>query len=215
MLIDDIQLLRYDEEARLQFFHTFNALHNKGKQIVITSNVPPQRLDGFEYRLRCRFEWGVIAEIKEPNTDDREKRRRTEAGMLDGPHTSLGERKSGPDVGLRNIEENESTTSVSPELVIGETAKYYEISEDDILGTERSRTAIKARQIAMYLSRELTDLKLWEIGRVFGGRDHTTPMHAIKKITGARAVEESVRHEIEDLIKIIKDANRNRSRDNG
>jgi chromosomal replication initiator protein len=241
LLIDDIQFLQGKEQTMEEFFHTFNALHNADKQVVITSDVPPKKLDGFEDRLRSRFEWGLITDVQPPDLETRIAilRKKAASERLDVPAEVLsyiGSRistnirelegalirvtafanlnKQGVDLALAEIvlkdliTDDDQATEITPAVVIAQTAGYFGLTIDDLCGSSRSRVLVTARQIAMYLCRELTDLSLPKIGQQFGGRDHTTVMHANKKIAGQMAERRSTYNQVTELTSRIKQQHR-------
>ncbi|PZR53160.1 chromosomal replication initiator protein DnaA [Xylanimonas oleitrophica] len=240
LLIDDIQFLQGKEQTMEEFFHTFNALHNANKQVVITSDVPPKQLNGFEDRLRSRFEWGLITDVQPPDLETRIAilRKKAASERLDAPNEVLsyiGSRISTnirelegalirvtafanlnrqqvdlplAEIVLRDLITDDDTTEVTPAMVIAQTAAYFGLTIEDLCGTSRSRVLVTARQIAMYLCRELTDLSLPKIGQQFGGRDHTTVMHANKKIAGQMAERRSTYNQVTELTSRIRQQHR-------
>jgi len=236
LLIDDIQFLQGKEETMEAFFHTFNALHNGGKQVVITSDVPPKLLQGFEDRLRSRFEWGLVADVQPPDLETRIAILRKKAAYeeLDVPDDVLSYIASRISTNIRELEgalirvtafanlnkqpvdltlaenvlrdliSDDQPAEITPSLIIAQTAAYFGLTMEELCSTARSRNLVGARQIAMYLCRELTDLSLIEIGKNFGGRDHTTVMHANKKIQGSMAERRSIYNQVTELTSRIK-----------
>jgi chromosomal replication initiator protein len=231
LLIDDIQFLEGKIQTQEEFFHTFNALHNANKQIVITSDRPPKEFAALEDRLRNRFTWGLITDVQPPDLETRIAilSKKAAADGLAVPADVLAFIASRIDTNIRELEGalvrvtafaslNRQTvdlqlaevvlkdlvpTDASPEIsaatIIAQTASYFGLSIDDLLGTSRSRTLVTARQIAMYLCRELTALSLPKIGQEFGGRDHTTVMHADRKIRTLMAERRSVYTQVSEL----------------
>jgi chromosomal replication initiator protein len=241
LLIDDIQFLQGKEQTMEEFFHTFNALHNADKQVVITSDVPPKQLDGFEDRLRSRFEWGLITDVQPPDLETRIAilRKKAASERLDVPTEVLSYIGSRISTNIRELEgalirvtafanlnkqqvdlalaeivlkdlitDDDQATEITPAVVIAQTAAYFGLTIDDLCGSSRSRVLVTARQIAMYLCRELTDLSLPKIGQQFGGRDHTTVMHANKKIAGQMAERRSTYNQVTELTSRIKQQHR-------
>jgi chromosomal replication initiator protein len=240
LLIDDIQFLQGKEQTMEEFFHTFNALHNANKQVVITSDVPPKQLNGFEDRLRSRFEWGLITDVQPPDLETRIAilRKKAASDKLDVPQDVLsyiGSRISTnirelegalirvtafanlnrqqvdlplAEIVLRDLIIDDDPAEVTPAVVIAQTAAYFGLSIEDLCGSSRSRVLVTARQIAMYLCRELTDLSLPKIGQQFGGRDHTTVMHANKKIAGQMAERRSTYNQVTELTSRIRQQHR-------
>ena len=236
LLIDDIQFLSGKVQTQEEFFHTFNTLHNADKQIVVTSDLPPKQLQDFEDRMRSRFEWGLITDIKTPELETRIAILRKKVGQekLQVPAEVLEFIASKVTTNIRELEGalirisayanlNRSPVEmelaeavlkdllpdqVGPEItaavIMNEASGYFGISIDDLIGSSRSRTLVTARQIAMYLCRELTDLSLPAIGQSFGGRDHTTVMHAERKIRQLMAERRGLYNQVADLTTRIK-----------
>jgi chromosomal replication initiator protein len=213
LLLDDVQFFQGKDQTQVEFFHTFNALHNSNKQIVLTSDQPPKLLSGLEDRMRTRFEWGLTTDVKPPDLETRIAilRRKADSDHLQLPDEVLSMIASRVPSNIRELEgalirvsafASVSGQTVTTELaahvlrelaptgggqitistIMGKTATYFDLSIDELCGPSRSRTLVNARQIAMYLCRELTDVSLPKIGQQFGGRDHTTVMHADRKI---------------------------------
>ncbi len=240
LLIDDIQFLQGKEQTMEEFFHTFNTLHNANKQVVITSDLPPKQLNGFEDRMRSRFEWGLITDVQPPDLETRIAILRKKAGSerLQAPpdvleyiaskiSTNIRELEGAlirvtafanlnrqqvdlslAEIVLKDLITDDQTTEITATQVIGQTAAYFGLSIDDLCGSSRSRVLVTARQIAMYLCRELTDLSLPKIGQAFGGRDHTTVMHANRKIRELMAERRSIYNQVTELTNRIKQQNR-------
>ncbi|GHS85730.1 chromosomal replication initiator protein DnaA [Actinomycetota bacterium] len=240
LLVDDIQFLQGKEQTMEEFFHTFNTLHNANKQVVITSDLPPKQLNGFEDRMRSRFEWGLITDVQPPDLETRIAILRKKAGneRLQAPDDVLEYIASKISTNIRELEgalirvtafanlnrqqvelslaeivlkdliTDDDTADITATQVIGQTAAYFGLSIDDLCGQSRSRVLVTARQIAMYLCRELTDLSLPKIGQAFGGRDHTTVMHANRKIRELMAERRSIYNQVTELTNRIKQQNR-------
>ncbi|WP_344306168.1 chromosomal replication initiator protein DnaA [Brevibacterium samyangense] len=240
LMIDDIQFLQGKDATVDEFFHTFNALHNEHKQVVITSDQPPKMLKGFEERLRSRFEWGLLTDVQPPDLETRFAILRNKAAgenlrvpddvleyiasrvssnirELEGALirvTAFANLNNQPiEVGLaetvlRDFITHEDTPEITAADIMGQTASYFHLTLDDLRGSSRSRTLTTARQIAMYLCRELTDLSLPKIGQEFGGRDHTTVMHANKKIRTQMAERRALFTQVTELTNRIKQQHR-------
>jgi chromosomal replication initiator protein len=236
LLIDDIQFLQGKEQTMEEFFHTFNTLHNANKQVVITSDLPPKELNGFEDRMRSRFEWGLITDVQPPDLETRIAILRKKAGSegLKAPDDVLEHIASKISSNIRELEgalirvtafanlnrqqvdmslaeivlkdliTDDDTAEITATTVIGQTAMYFGLTIEDLCGSSRSRVLVTARQIAMYLCRELTDLSLPKIGQAFGGRDHTTVMHANRKIRELMAERRSIYNQVTELTSRIK-----------
>jgi chromosomal replication initiator protein len=236
LLVDDIQFLEGKESTQTEFFHTFNALHNENKQIVMTSDRPPKNLTTLEDRLRNRFEWGLTTDVQPPDLETRIAILRKKAAneKLTAPADVLEFIASKVQTNIRELEgaliratafANLNGTTVDlqlaqivlkdliaegeePDITVGmimaQTAAYSEFSIDDLCSTNRSRNLVLARQIAMYLCRELTDMSLPKIGQEFGNRDHTTVMHADRKIRKLMAEKHAVYNQVTELTARIK-----------
>ncbi|MFC5285526.1 chromosomal replication initiator protein DnaA [Actinokineospora guangxiensis] len=236
LLVDDIQFLEGKEGTQEEFFHTFNTLHNANKQIVVSSDRPPKRLETLEARLRTRFEWGLITDIQPPELETRIAILRKKAAQdrlavpnevlefiasrveanireLEGALirvTAFASLNRQPvDVGLaeivlRDLIPDSQAPEISAAQIMGVTAEYFGVSLDDLCGPGKTKALAAARQISMYLCRELTDLSLPKIGQTFGGRDHTTVMHADKKIRKEMAERRRVYDQVQELTTRIK-----------
>jgi chromosomal replication initiator protein len=240
LLIDDIQFLQGKTQTQEEFFHTFNTLHNANKQVVITSDLPPKQLGGFEERMRSRFEWGLITDVQPPDLETRIAILRKKAAQerMVAPDDVLEYIASRISTNIRELEGalirvtafaslNRQTVDLplaeivlkdlipsegGPEItaaeIIGQTAAYFGLTIDDLQGSSRSRVLVNARQIAMYLCRELTELSLPKIGQQFGNRDHTTVMHADRKIRQLMAERRSIFNQVTELTNRIKQQTR-------
>jgi chromosomal replication initiator protein len=231
LLIDDIQSLQGREQTQEEFFHTFNALHDSGKQVVISSDRPPKAIATLEDRLRSRFEMGLITDVQPPDLETRiailQKRVRadrydihepevlpfiagrvsTNVRALEGAltrvvaHGSIAGRRITVELAAQVLEDLFPAADgvLSIDLIQGEVCRYYEVALDELTGDKRTRRIVRPRQVAMYLSRELTDASLPAIGRAFGGRDHTTVMYAVQKVADQMAGEGAVLDAVQDL----------------
>lgn len=236
LLIDDIQFLQGKEQTMEEFFHTFNTLHNANKQVVVTSDLAPKQLNGFEDRMRSRFEWGLLTDVQPPDLETRIAILRKKAGNenvqtddevlsyiasristnireLEGALirvTAFANLNRQPvDLSLAVMVLKDFITDtdgedITPTLIMGQTADYFSVSIDALCSPDRSRVLVNARQIAMYLCRELTELSLPKIGQLFGGRDHTTVMHANRKIREQMAEKRSTFNQVTELTNRIK-----------
>jgi len=232
LLVDDVQFLAGKEATQEEFFHTFNALHEANRQIVLTSDRPPKEIPTLEERLRSRFEWGLIADIQPPDFETRvailRKKARSEAlevpsevlhliaskfdsniRELEGALVRVVAMSSFSDNGLdveiasralRDIVPPTRPRPTTMDRIIGIVADYYRLSSDELLARGRTKGVAFPRQIAMYLARELTEHSLPKIGRAFGGRDHTTVMHACEKIKHQLEVDATLYGVIRELI---------------
>jgi chromosomal replication initiator protein len=238
LLIDDIQFLANKDATQEEFFHTFNALHNHNKQVVITSDLPPKQLSGFEDRMRSRFEWGLLTDIQPPELETRIAilRKKATAEGLSAPddvleyiasristnirelegalirvtaYASLNRQAVTVDVAekvLKDLITDEDTQVITPQSIVANTAEYFELTIDELNSKSRTRTLVTARQIAMYLLRELTDMSLPKIGEMMGGRDHTTVIHADRKIRELMAERRAIFNQVTELTNKIKQA---------
>jgi chromosomal replication initiator protein len=237
LLVDDIQFLTGKEQTMEEFFHTFNYLHQNGSQVVITSDVSPKQLAGFEDRMTSRFEWGLLTDVQPPDLETRIAilRKRAEADGTPTPDEVMEYIASRVSSNIRELEGSlirvsafaqlnnqpvdvslaeivlrdlltDSATEITAALIIGQTADYFDFTVEELCGPSRSRNLVNARQIAMYLCRELTDLSLPSIGREFGGRDHTTVLHADRKVKALMAEKRSVFVRVTELTSRIKQA---------
>ena len=236
LLVDDIQFLQGKTQTQEEFFHTFNTLHNANKQIVVSSDRPPKRLETLEDRLRTRFEWGLITDIQPPELETRIAILRKKAAQdrlaapaevlefiaariehnireLEGALirvTAFASLNQQPvDVGLaeivlRDLIPDSQVPEISASTIMAVTAEFFSVSIDDLCGPGKTKALAQARQISMYLCRELTDLSLPKIGQTFGGRDHTTVMHADKKIRNEIAQRRKTFEQVQELTARIK-----------
>ena len=213
LLIDDIQFIAGKERIQEEFFHTFNALHESRKQIILSSDRPPKEIKLLEDRLKSRFEWGLIADISNPDYETRlailRKKAQFDNIMIDDMILSNIATKIDSNIreleGVLNkmIAESSLTHSpltmelaeksinviisqkekiVSAEYIQDVVAKYFSLNPRDLKGSKRSNDLAYPRQIAMYLCRDIAQMQLAKIGESFGKRDHTTVMHACRKI---------------------------------
>ncbi len=215
LLVDDIQFLANKERTQEEFFHTFNALYEANKQLVISSDRPPREIPTLEDRLRSRFEWGLLTDIQSPDLETRIAILRKKAQLeslsvpddvmlyiatniqsnireLEGALTrtvAYSKINSQPitmemaEEALHNIFPPHAPALVTIEMIQQIVADYFNLDISDLNSKRRTRQLAFPRQIAMYLTRELTDLSLPKIGEFFGGRDHTTVLHAYDKIS--------------------------------
>jgi len=239
LLIDDIQFLQGKAETQEAFFHTFNTLHDHSKQVVITSDLPPKHLTGFEDRMRSRFEWGLITDIQAPDLETRIAilRKKAQSDRLQISDEILEFIASKAASNIRELEGTlirvtafaslngqvidmplvqtvlkdlitlDDDNVISPTDIINRTADYFNVTIEDLYGSSRSQSLANARQIAMYLCRELTSLSLPKIGQLFGGRDHTTVMYAHKKISQLMTERRAIYNQVTELTHRIKQNN--------
>ena len=236
LLIDDIQFLENKVETQEAFFHTFNALYEENRQIVITSDRHPKYIQTLEARLVSRFEWGLVTDIQPPDLETRIAILRKKAAMdrlevdddvltfiasqvstnireLEGAlvrilaYSSLYGRELSVSLAeevLKDILPDSAYREIPVELIQHEVCRYFGISKADLVGANRSKVFSYPRQVAMYLCREVTDESLPKIGRAFGGRDHSTVMHATSKISNLINNDRDTFNQIHELTYHIK-----------
>lgn len=236
LIIDDIQFLKGKEQTQVEFFHTFNALHDANKQIIISSDRPPKEIETLEDRLRTRFEWGLQADIQAPDLETRMAIIRQKASNdnlelpsdviallatnittnireIEGAYTKLVALTSLMDMPitletaqkvLNDMNIDTKTKVINFEIIVKSVADYYKIKVEDLSNKKRTQSIAYPRQIAMYLCRELADLSYPKIGDLFGGRDHTTVIHAYEKISGSIKTDRKVKDDVNKISEIIK-----------
>lgn len=214
LMIDDIQFLAGKERSQEEFFHTFNALHDGHKQVVLSSDRPASEIDKLEQRLVSRFEWGMTAEIQPPDAETRIAILRSKAAGLNiqldawviefladkirnnvrrlegalmrvASYKSLSDRPITREVIenlLRDIFQEQARKSVTIDQIQRRVAEHYDVRLADMTSKRRPANIAFPRQVAMYLSRELTGSSLSDIGDAFGGKDHGTVIHACKLV---------------------------------
>ena len=231
LLIDDIQFLAGKESTQEEFFHTFNALHDAHRQIVLTSDGPPNAMTTLEERLVSRFTWGVVADLTPPDLETRVAivKKKAELQGKNVPNEIALLLASNIKTNIRDLEGSlarllafsELTNTplsvefaqevlrdqIKPDLARFDAhdiqrlvARHFNVSEESLRGKRRTDTIAFPRQIGMYIARTMTDLSLAEIGAKFGGRDHTTVMHACQKIEGLMSNDPEIRRTVEDLM---------------
>jgi chromosomal replication initiator protein len=219
LLIDDIQFLQGKDQTQETFFHTFENLYRNNKQVVISSDVSPNQLTGFEDRMRSRFEMGLMLQVSAPALETRIAilRKKAEIDKVrvdDEIFEYIAERVSS---NVRELEGTliritafanrspvESETMITPIEIMNSVAAYYGITVDELSGNSRVSQIAIARQVAMYICREQTNLSLPKIGQLFGNRDHTTVMYAAKKIAEMMSERRSIYNVVADLTDTIK-----------
>ena len=236
LLIDDIQFIAGKERTQEEFFHTFNALHEANKQIIISSDRPPKEIPTLEDRLRSRFEWGLITDIQAPDFETRvailRKKAETEnikisddilnfiaskirsnIRELEGALTrvcafsSLTNREISSALAneaLKDIFSTSRPKEITVSLIKDVVGRHYGIKKEDFESKRRNRSISFPRQVAMYITRELSDLSLPKIGEEYGGRDHTTVIHAYDKISNTIINNNEEKIKIQRIIKEIK-----------
>jgi chromosomal replication initiator protein len=233
LLIDDIQFLAGKERIQEEFFHTFNALHEAHKQIVLTCDRPASEIQNLEHRLVSRFEWGLVTDLQPPDVEMRlailnkkaqsmgvslspdimnflANRIRTNIRRLEGAlirvasYASLTGKKltvEGVETLLREILHEEGRQSISIEVIQKRVAEHFDIRLADMTSKRRPENIAFPRQIAMFLSRQMTENSLSSIGEAFGGRDHGTVLHACRLVKDRMEVDSNVRQVVSYLEK--------------
>jgi chromosomal replication initiator protein len=230
LMIDDIQFLAGKERTQEEFFHTFNALYEAHKQIVLSSDRFPKDMPDIEERLRSRFEWGLIADLQPPDVETRIAilRKKSEDEGVTLPEDVIQFLSTTMKSNIRELEGSLVRLSAYASLtgqaitldmaknvlrdLIGDKKKivsmediqeivstWFHVKISDLKSRRRSKTLVHPRQIAMYLCRELTDASYPEIGRLFGGKDHTTIIHACRQIAKAREADSALSQTLDGL----------------
>jgi chromosomal replication initiator protein len=234
LMIDDVQFISGREATQEEFFHTFNALVDQNRQVVISADKSPSDLEGMEERLRSRLGWGLVADIH-PTTYElrlgilQSKSERlgvqippkvleflahkitSNVRELEGALTRIAADATlvGRTVTLETTQEvlhdllRANDRRVTIEEIQKRVAEHYNIKVAEMYSSRRARAVARPRQVAMYLAKQLTTRSLPEIGRKFGGRDHTTVMHAIRKVEELRATDSSFAEDIELLRRML------------
>jgi chromosomal replication initiator protein len=236
LLVDDIQFIEGAERFQEEFFHTFNELHARRSQIVLTSDRSPDAIATLEHRLRSRFKMGLITDIQPPDIETRLAilRKKAERAPIAVPddvlefiatniadnirelegaltrvsaYANLYQRELGVSLAeqvLSDILGDSASRSISPAMILEKVSERYGFTVEEITGKSRRRPLVTARQVAMYVVRELTELSYPAIGRVFGDRDHTTVMHAVSKIEALMAERKAIFHQVQALVQELR-----------
>jgi len=234
LLIDDIQFFAGKERSQEEFFHTFNALLESGKQVILTCDRYPKEVEGLEERLRSRFGWGLPACVEPPELETRVAilQKKAEESMIDFPNevaffiakrirSNIRELEGA----LRRVMATANFTgkpitlefakealrdlialqdrTITIDNIQKTVAEYYKIRSSDLLSNRRSRSITRPRQLAMALSKELTNHSLPEIGEAFGGRDHTTVLHGCRKIAELRDSDSRINEDYKNMMRIL------------
>lgn len=237
LLVDDVQFIGGKESTQEEFFHTFNALYEAKKQIVLTSDRPPKEIQSLVDRLRNRFESGLIADIQPPDFETRSAiiKRKAELLEIDVPDDVCEYIATKLKANIRQLEgvvkkmkaksllygekisinsaqkiisdilNNDQPPPLTVEKIIEEVARTFGVTAEDIRSSKRNSNISKARQIAIYVVREITQLSMNLIGDEFGGRDHSTIVYAVKQVEKDMSKDTKVKSMVEDIIKNIRD----------
>jgi chromosomal replication initiator protein len=236
LLVDDIQFIAGKERTQEEFFHTFNDLHQVGKQIVLVSDRPPKDIKTLDDRMRNRFEWGLLSDISAPDIETRIAiiRKKSEQIDIKIPNdviefiaTKIKNNIRQLEGAVKKIKAFKLLTNSSPSLmiaqnvvseilnenvpvavtvgmVIEEVSRTYNITQEDILSSKRSSNISTARQVVIYILREITDMSLSEIGNAIGGRDHSTMVYALNIVEKNINKDPTYKETVEDIIKNIR-----------
>lgn len=230
LLIDDVQFLEGKPATEEEFFHTFNALHESGSQLVLSADRIPSELSTLASRLRDRFEWGLTVPVEPPNLATRLTVLRhlvEEAGIEIADNGALTELANRIDANVRQLHgaltrviahasllakplsseliaeviprTTRSAQATSVEEIQQQVAERFGISRAELIGSSRAATPLRARQVAIFLTRELTDLSLPQIGRLYGGRDHTTVLNSLRRVEASLAEDEALSQKVAEL----------------
>jgi chromosomal replication initiator protein len=244
LLVDDIQFLKGKERTQEEFFHTFNALYDARKQIVLTSDRPPKEIPGLEERLVSRFEWGLVADIKSPDFETRVailRKKADDDGLmvdhdvidyiaqfctssvreLEGAiikllaYSSITNQEISVDLARTALHGSFGSASghvgsaLTAEHIRKAVAERWQVREEALSSKRRTKDLTVPRQVAMYLIRDLLDFSLVHIGRLFGGRDHSTVIHSIRKVEDAMTADPEFRQTVEEVRDEISDRSSN------
>ena len=236
LLVDDIQFIEGKKETQEEFFHTFNHLHQANRQIVLSSDRPPDAIGTLEDRLRSRFKMGLITDVQPPDLETRLAILRNKADrestfippeVLEYIATNITDNIRVLEGALIRVVAFANLTSeqlsidtaghvladlltarqprpITPALILEATSKMFGIPVEEITGKKRQRPLVAARQVAMYVVRELTDLSYPAIAREFGGRDHTTVIHAVDKISTQMQTQRPTYDQVTELMQTVR-----------
>lgn len=230
LIIDDIQFFSNKERTQEEFFHTFNALHQKGKQIVLSSDRPPKDLKGIEERLISRFQWGLVVDVQQPDLETRQailQKKAEETGLempgeiyhfiathitsnireLEGAlirllaYASLNSQDITLELAKSLLKDVciRDTRAISIEYIQKVTADYFNFPDDMLRAKTRKKEVAQARQISMFLAKKMTDSSLKTIGLHFGGRDHSTVIHALNTVENMIETDKKMREVVETI----------------
>ncbi len=235
LLVDDIHQLQGKAQTQEEFFHTFNALYENQKQLVMASDMLPREIPGLRERLHSRFQGGLIADIQEPDVETKvailhKKAQKVGANLADDVAWFIASRVknnirtmegclnrmlamhslTGRAINLQLAKEvlkpliNTEDRVITPDFIMEVVAQYYQLKADDLKSKDNSRKIVLPRQVSMYLCKQMTEMSLPEIGRVFGGKHHSTVIHSVNKIQESLKRDPILQNEINTLIETIK-----------
>jgi len=236
LLVDDVQFMEGKEQLQEEFFHTFNTLHEANRQIVLSSDRPPDAVATLEERLRSRFKWGLVTDIQPPDFETRLAILRKKAAQQDQPippeilefivthitnnirelegalnraiaYISLKQNDgdlNNPERIFADIIGDRQPRQLTPQVILEATAEMYNFTVEELKAKDRRRPLVLARQVGMYVFRELTDLSYPNIAKEFGGRDHTTVIHAYEKISALMKERQAIYDDVTSLIQKIR-----------
>ena len=240
LMVDDVQFIAGKDSTQEEFFHTFNALIDQNKQVIISADRAPGEIDGMEDRIKSRLQWGLVADIhptdyelrlgilqakldaqraQHPNVtidpkviDFLAHRISSNVRVLEGALTRLYAFASlvGRHIDLDMTHEcltdllRASERKVTIEEIMRKVAEYYHLRMNDLMSARRARVVARPRQVAMYLAKTLTSKSLPEIGRKFGGRDHTTVIHAVKRVEELKQTDSQIADDVELLRRMLE-----------
>jgi chromosomal replication initiator protein len=236
LLVDDIQFIGGKESTQEEFFHTFNALYEDNRQIIMTSDRPPKEIKTLEDRLRTRFEWGLLADIQTPDFETRTaiirrkaeqigivvptevaeyiaNRLKTNIRQLEGAVKKLAAYRlihdSPPSImvaqtTIRDILNDNQPVPITIDRIITEVGRTYGLTPADIRSHKRSASISSARQVSIYVVREITQISMAAIGEEFGGRDHSTMVYAVQQVEKNMARDPRFKEMVEDIVKNIR-----------
>lgn len=229
LIIDDIQFIAGKEKTQEEFFHTFNALHQANKQIIITSDTKPKDIPTLTDRLRSRFEWGMAIDMQAPDFETRCAiiQIKAEKHGLTLPHDVVEYLANTVQSNIRELEgalnqliavcemknlspnlelaiavlgaSKSRPKHISPKQIVEKTAKHFHLNIEDIMGPKRDREIVVPRQIAMYMLRNELHLSFPKIARELGRKDHTTAIHSVEKIEKEKAFDEDIRNALDEI----------------
>ena len=212
LMIDDVQFISGKESTQEEFFHTFNALVDNNRQVILSADQSPSELDGIEERLKSRLGWGLVADIHPTTYELRLGILQSNVRELEGAMTRIVAHATfvGRKINIETTQDvlkdllRANDRKVTIEEIQRRTAEHYNIKVSDMHSVRRARIVARPRQIAMYLSKVLTTSSLPDIGRKFGGRDHTTVMHAVQKVEQLMGDDSSIREDISLLKRLLE-----------